>query len=513
MPSKKPAPRPVFASKKPVGAKAAQAADSSDESEAVGGNEVVPPTVIVPPPEGEAFWWASDPLPPPIGTPSRPTARLANIISNIHWTMGVLLDLKNADGDAIHQCRKNNEDIMRLRIETEQQTAALRTQIQQAFAEAEKVGGEVDRANARIQREKTRRQQLAEELLAALRAEEAKNEELQRQLAREARARADQERRLAALEAKLQNLQVPDARAIRASAIELIEQGLAARLQAVALSYDSMAMAMQEREKQVDDMLRERAEEAAHFEARLGNMVEARVKAHLGGMVEEQVRLALQAQMPKAESPEPGVTSTPRAASLALPASASREHTRAASQALPPARQPTLHSPSVTPPPLPPPAPLPTSSVPTNPVAPEPTTPRLPGTPAASPMPPPVSSTPPVERALEGEPSVPPASPVHREASVTSISSPMAKRARSIPPTPGYSGKADGGPSQKTWVSQAEQAKAKSKVVSRYALRSRAVAQPEPEAVAGPSSASATSSCLSPVPDVEGDESLMDLTE
>ena len=102
MPSKKPAPRPVFASKKPVGAKAAQAADSSDESEAVGGNEVVPPTVIVPPPEGEAFWWASDPLPPPIGTPSRPTARLATIISNIHWTMGVLLDLKNADSEAIH---------------------------------------------------------------------------------------------------------------------------------------------------------------------------------------------------------------------------------------------------------------------------------------------------------------------------------------------------------------------------------------------------------------------------
>ena len=33
MPSKKPVPRPVFASKKPVGAKAAQAADSSDESE------------------------------------------------------------------------------------------------------------------------------------------------------------------------------------------------------------------------------------------------------------------------------------------------------------------------------------------------------------------------------------------------------------------------------------------------------------------------------------------------
>ena len=63
-------------------------------------------------------------------------------------------------------------------------------------------------------------------------------------------------------------------------------------------------MAMQERKKQVGDMLHEHAEEAARFEARLGSMVEARledmVKPRLGSMVEEQVRLALQAQMPKA---------------------------------------------------------------------------------------------------------------------------------------------------------------------------------------------------------------------
>ena len=110
------------------------------------------------------------------------------------------------------------------------------------------------------------------------------------------------------------------------------------------------------------------------------------------------------------------------------------------------------------------------------------------------------------------EPSVPPASPVHREASVTSLWSPMAKRARSVPPILGYSRKADGGPTQKAWVSQAEQAKAKSKTVSRYALCSCAITQPEPEVVAGPSSAS-MSSCLLPVPDIEGDEGPMDMNE
>lgn len=515
MSSKKPVPRPVFASKKPVGAKAAQAADSSDESEATGGKQVVSPTVIVRPPEGEAFWWVSDPIPPRIGTPSKPSARLANIISNIHWTMGALLDLKNADSEAIHQCRGNNEEILRLRMDTQQQTAALRTEIEQAFAEAQKVGGELDETNARVQREKTRRQQLVgrvEELSAALKAEQATNQELQRQLATEASARADQERRLAALEAKLQNLRVPDARAIRASAMEQMEQGLAMRLQAVTLSYESMGAAMQEREKQVDDMLRERADQAADFEARLA------------GMVQEQVRLALQAQMPKAESPEPGVTSTPRAASLAP--SALREHTpQATPQALPPSRQPTPPEPSVAPPPLPreptpataPLAPPPTSSRPPTPVAPEPTpvapeptTPRLPGTPVALAVPPPVSSTAPVESNLEGATEAAGngkqvASPGHREASVTSLSSPLAKRARSIPPTIGYSGKADGGPSQKTWVSPAEQAKAKSKVVSHYSLRSRPVAPPEPEVQGSPASASAASSGLSPVPEMEGD--------
>ena len=505
---KRPAPRPIFASKKPAIVKAAQVANSSDESAPPSEKDFVSPTIIVPPPESDAFWWVTDPVPPPIGIPSKPTSRLANIISNIHWMMGVLLDLKNADGEALHLCRNNNEQMMLLRIETKKETTAIRAQIEQAFVEVEKVEGELDEVRAKIVREKARRQQLlgrVEDLSVALKAEQATTQELQRELAREARARADQERRLAALEAKLKNLRVPDARAVQSNAVEMMEQKSAARLQALTFSSDSMARAMQERKKQVGNMLHEHAEATS-------------VDARLLSLVDEQVRPALQAQTPRSESPEPGVTATTRTASLTPPPSASR--------------RPTLRAVSFAPPPSP--------SRQLTPVVPEPTTPCLPSTPARQPVP----STPqviapqakapqlehtagslesnlegPVKEAVKGElegevheQSVPPASPAHSQATAASTLSPTAKRARNITPTQGYSGKADGGPSQK--MSPAEQAKAKAKakvkVVSQYNLRSCYNPPPEPEVQAGPSSASAASSRLWPVSDVEGDDADVD---
>ena len=59
---------------------------------------------------------------------------------------------------------------------------------------------------------------------------------------------------------------------------------------------------------------------------------------------------------------------------------------------------------------------------------------------------------------------------------------PIALRAFSVPPTPGYSSKADGGPVEKTWVSPAEQEKAKAKLVSPEHLTRPVVAPGTPDA-------------------------------
>ena len=90
---------------------------------------------------------------------------------------------------------------------------------------------------------------------------------------------------------------------------------------------------------------------------------------------------------------------------------------------------------------------------------------------------------------------------------------PIALRAFSVPPTPGYSSKADGGPVEKTWVSPAEQAKGKTKLVSEDRLRSQSVIAPRTEE-AGSASEPALPAVLEEGEILEEDGSVnMDTTE
>ena len=258
----------------------------------------------------------------------------------------------------------------------------------------------------------------------------------------EARAvRAEQEERIGELEQKVLN--IPDAKKIRAEVLEQVEEAWGARHQALTLSFQGMAFTMEEREASLEGALRQQDERNQQLEDRLMDLVAA------------EVRRLLQANAPKQETPEQGGVTTPRAASPAPP-STPRPAT---------------------------PAPMPAPAQHVNPAA----FPPLPNllsmrrsrqaTPAL-----PVG----VARTLPGlserVQSTSPTSALRRQATADAARSPIALRAFSVPPTPGYSSRADGRPVAKTWVSPAEQEKAKAKLVSPEHLTRPVVAPGTPDA-------------------------------
>ena len=255
---------------------------------------------------------------------------------------------------------------------------------------------------------------------------------------------AEHEERIAELEAKA--LQFPDAQKIQGNVLEQVEEAWGARHQALTLSFQGMAYSVQERQGGLDAAYRRQDERNAQLEDRLRDIVA------------EEVRRLLEERVPKEETPEQGGVATPRAAASPAPPST-----------------PRLATPAAIPSPAPP-----SSST-------------------AFPPPPAIVRRQPPLLANAGRPlagpstrglSTSPISALRREGSMGAARPPIALRAFSVPPTPGYSSKADGGPVEKTWVSPAEQAKGKTKLVSEDRLRSQSVIAPRTEeagsASAGP---------------------------
>ena len=273
-------------------------------------------------------------------------------------------------------------------------------------------------AGARLRQRVRRLQEEVEQLGQA-------NEALANEVEEARAVRAEQEERIGELEQKVLN--IPDAKKIRAEVLEQVEEAWGARHQALTLSFQGMAFTMEEREASLEGALRQQDERNQQLEDRLMDLVAA------------EVRRLLQANAPKQETPEQGGATTPRAASPAPP-STPRPATPAAMPA------PAQHADPAAFPPLPNLLSMRRSRQ---------------ATPALS-----VG----VARTLPGlserVQSTSPTSALRRQATADAARSPIALRAFSVPPTPGYSSRADGRPVAKTWVSPAEQEKAKAKLVS-----------------------------------------------
>ena len=261
------------------------------------------------------------------------------------------------------------------------------------------------------------------------------NEALQNEVEEARVGRAEQEERIAELELKVLNM--PDAQKIQPEVLDRVEEAWGARHQALTLSFQGMAFTMEEREASLEGALRRQEERNEQLEERLVDLVAA------------EVRRLLQAQVPKEETPEQGGVVTPRAASPALP-STPRPATPAA---------------------MPEPAPR------NDPAA-------FPSLPNILSMRPSRQATPAlgVARTLAGlsqrVQSTSPISALRRQASSDAGPSAITLRAFSVPPTPGYSSRANGGPVAKTWVSPAEQEKAKAKLVGEERALSQPVVAP-----------------------------------
>ena len=318
------------------------------------------------------------------------------------------------------------------------EVASLRSRVSRLAEEVPRLEGQLVQAHEELAEEKAvctrllrRVKTLEEELEQVGNVTEALQNELE-----EARAvRVEQEERIAELEAKA--LEFPDARKIQADVLEQVEEAWSARHQALTLSFQGMAYSVQERQGGLDAAYRRQDERNAQLEDRLRDIVA------------EEVRRLLEERVPKEETPEQGGVATLRAA---------------ASPALP--STPRLATPAAMPSPAPP-----SSST------------AFPPPPAIVRRQPPLLAN--TGRTLAGPStrgvSTSPISALRREGSVGAVRPPIALRAFSVPPTPGYSSKADGGPVEKTWVSPAEQAKGKTKLVSEDRLRSQSIIAPGTE--------------------------------
>ena len=318
------------------------------------------------------------------------------------------------------------------------EVASLRSRVSRLAEEVPRLEGQLVQAHEELAEEKAvctrllrRVKTLEEELEQVGNVTEALQNELE-----EARAvRVEQEERIAELEAKA--LEFPDARKIQADVLEQVEEAWSARHQALTLSFQGMAYSVQERQGGLDAAYRRQNERNAQLEDRLRDLVA------------EEVRRLLQERVPKEETPDQGGVATPRAAASPAPPST-----------------PRLATPAAIPSPAPP-----SSST-------------------AFPPPPAIVRRQPPLLANAGRPlagpstrglSTSPISALRREGSMGAARPPIALRAFSVPPTPGYSSKADGGPVEKTWVSPAEQAKGKTKLVSEDRLRSQSIIAPGTE--------------------------------